>query len=868
MPKMPLRFGALGFLVLVGSGLLLGSLQLPPNRWPRTPRRTSGALRALNEWTAARAWPEADIPRTGYYEAHQYSRSLLVSKPGPSGAAASLADRWRSIGPLNIGGRTLDIAFNPLNPSTVYAGSASGGLWRTLNGGVGPRAWSYVPTGFPVSAVSSIAIPPADSLTIYIGTGEVYNYRKAIGGAVVRTTRGSYGIGILKSTDGGSTWNLSLDWSAHQDRGVWAVRIDPSNSSRVWAATTEGVYRSTNAGASWTPVLNVIMATDIEVDPTNGNQVFAACGNFASPGFGIYRTTDGGANWTRLSSGLPSYGGMARLSISPSSPNVIYAGIGNGSADGAGTWLCRSSNSGTSWSTVSTTDYSTYQGWYSHDVAVHPTNPDHVIAVGIDIWRSLTGGSNPVKLSVWENAYGGVVPEGGPEGDAVYSHADHHSITFNPANPQVVYFGTDGGVFRTTDGGVTFQGVNGGYQSTQFYNGFSNATGDTVPAMGGMQDNFTAIYQGTGAWNRVIGGDGCWTAIDPANPLVMYGSYQFLNILRSTDGGANFAPVTPPNAGTTSFVAPYVLSPVNPMAVFAGRSAVYRSFDRGSTWTAGASLNGNPVISLASANNLSQYILFAGTVPNGLGRSIYRSSNGGSTWTDVTATLPNRYPMDIAVDPTNSSRAFVVFGGFGTSHVFMTENSGGLWQDIGASLPDLPTSAVFVDPVHPDHIYVGNDLGVFVTFNEGGLWGAMNEGLPDAAVVADISLAAGPRRLRVATHGNGVFERSIPETATGVPEDPLAVSRITTFTMSPNPFRSSTRIAFSLEAAADVELAIYDVAGRLERRLVTASRREAGNHVISWDGTGDTGRPVASGRYFARLRAGGEVRSLTLLRVR
>ena len=207
--------------------------------------QVSGARRALDMLSDIRAYPNKKLPDVGFFKAYEFSKRSLRKR-----GAGIQVQPWRAIGPHNIGGRTLAVALNPMNPTTIYAGSASGGLWRSYSGGSGANAWQKVPTGFPVLGVSSIAIAPNDSNTIHIGTGEVYGSPESFPGIVGdRTTRGSYGIGILKTSDGGQTWIKSLDWTLNQRRGVQALAIDPLDSNTIWAATTEGTYKSTDAGS-------------------------------------------------------------------------------------------------------------------------------------------------------------------------------------------------------------------------------------------------------------------------------------------------------------------------------------------------------------------------------------------------------------------------------------------------------------------------------------------------------------------------------------------------------------------------------------------------------------------------------------------
>ncbi len=459
--------------------------------------KTSGALEALRFWEEQRAYPNETIPSKGFSQAYEYTKSSTLSKNSNS---LSL-DEWTPIGPHNIGGRTISIALNPLNPNTIYAGSASGGLWRSHTAGEGADAWDYIPTGFPVLGVGAIVIDPNDTNTIYIGTGEVLAYQNSIGGVAVRATRGSYGIGILKTTDAGTTWTKSLDWSYNQDRGVQAMRINPLNSNTVWAGTSEGTYKSTDAGETWELVHTTIMVTDIVINPIDTNLVFIACGNMGSAGNGIYRTTDGGEGWTKLTNGLPSsYGGKALFSMYEASPNIIFLSIGNGFWSGAGTWLCKTSDNGDNWTILNEFDYATYQGWFAHFVVVHPNDTNKLICAGVDVYKSTDGGQNLFQKSFWWKWNFGRPLPGEPEGPEDYSHADHHAFAVHPTDPNTVYFGNDGGVFKTTDFGETFAGRNGGYQSTQFYNGFTSSNTDSLLSMGGLQDNSTAIYDGQVAW--------------------------------------------------------------------------------------------------------------------------------------------------------------------------------------------------------------------------------------------------------------------------------------------------------------------------------------------------------------------------------
>lgn len=822
------------------------------------PEKISGAYKALNWWSQQRAYPEPAMPDVGHYKAFEHSQKMKKA------ATVATSDKWTALGPHNMGGRTLAIAFNPQNPNTIYAGSASGGLWRSYSAGVGARAWEYVSTGFPVLGVSSIAFAPDDSSTIYIGTGEVYHYQNVGTGSAYRATRGTYGIGILKSTDGGQTWTKSLDWSYEQKRGVWAVRVNPHNPNTVWAATTEGTYRSYDAGTTWQRVHDVIMNMDLVFHPADTSLVIATYGNFGSPGHGIYRTVDGGTTWQKSTQGLPeTFAGKAQLATSQSYPDIFLVSIGNGFTGGDGhTWLCMSVDAGETWSIVSEQDYSRWQGWFAHDVAVHPDNFAIVMAVGIDTWKSTAGGSSLEKKTSWQLWYPGQLEPGQPEGPPNFTHADHHDVVYHPQNPDIIYLATDGGVFRSTDGGETFEGCNGGYQTTQFYNGFSNSQQDSLLAIGGLQDNGTIVYRGTTAWDRlVIGGDGCWTGIDFSNDNIMYGSWQYLSIARSTNRGRSFGSIAVPGSERiTSFVGPFVVGISDPTVLYAARDIVYKSQTRGGNWAetnGGRPLDGNPVMSMAISFQ-SADVVYAATAPyEGRRSGLFRTTDGGDSWTNITGILPDRFPTDLAVDPNNDKTVYVTFSGFGSSHLYKSTDGGDTWTDIGAGLPDVPTNAVTVDRHHDNIIYVGNDLGVYASLDGGKSWMEFSDGLPDAVIAMDLVISPSNNKLRVATHGNGVYQRSLLDSPAAVEAKETATPENFGLEQNyPNPFNSSTVIPFSLAQEETVSLSVYNSQGQKVKDLFLNQRRPAGRHEIRWDGRGTDGQPVAGGAYFYKITVG------------
>ena len=838
------------------AALMLAALWLildRPDEKQAEAAEVSEAFEALVFWNRQRAYPNPDIPRQGLVRVFEEEQALNVARK------SAAVPPWEPLGPHNIGGRTLALAINPENPSTIYAGAASGGLWRSYSGALGAQAWQRVPTGLPVLGVSAIAIAPDDTSTLYIGTGEVYWYQNIERGLAIRPTRGSYGLGILKSTDAGATWTKSLDWSYDQRRGVQMIRINPLNTRAVWAATSEGVLVSYDAGATWQTALDVIMATDVLLHPADTTIVFAAVGNLGSTGHGLYRSRDAGATWDKLDNGLPGeFNGKALLAAHPGDPDLIYASIGNGWWSGAGTWLARSVDDGDSWEIVSEDDYATFQGWFAHFVGIRPDDPQRLVIGGVNLWRSDDGGTTLVQGD--RTNFNDPEPPIGQEIASSYIHPDLHAMAFHPENPDIVFIASDGGVFRSDDGGLTMVSANGGYQTVQFYKGFSNSHQDSLFAIGGLQDNGSILYTGTKRWRFINGADGNWSAIDPRNDATTYTSAQRLTLFRARGGDLAFDNISPPRRDQTGFIAPFVLAPSAPNILYAGSDIVFRSTNQGSNWLRtnnSLPLDGNPVLTLA-VSPVNPDVVFAATAPVSSRARLFRTQNGGASWSDVTGSLPNRYLMDIALDPINTATVYVVASGYGSPHVFKSIDGGSTWQDAGAGLPDLPTSSVVLDPEFPQHVYVGNDLGVYFSKDGGQSWSLFSDGLPEAVIAMDLSISSTNHKLRLATHGNGAYERQLAS----VLDPPPVVEAFVLGQNFPNPFQDRTVIAFDVPEETPVRMTVYDVQGRHVATLVDQTMR-AGNHRVVFENPG-----LASGVYICRMEAGSFSASRTMVVVR
>lgn len=833
----------------------------------------TGAKLSFDYIGHVRTYPYKELPKEGFVRAFEQAKEMHPSQK------AKQLKTWESIGPVNIGGRTLALAINPSNPNIVFAGSASGGLWKSISGGSGFDAWDYVSTGFPVLGVAAIAIDPQNPDVMYIGTGESYGTDVNMPGiGPVRTTRGSYGIGILKSTDGGETWEKSLDWALDQRRAVQKIAINPLRSNTVWAATTEGTYRSRNGGETWQLIHDVAMATDIVFNPSDTSIVYTANGGMGSLGHGAYRTEDAGSTFEKMdfisAEGPSQFRGKAVLAISKSDPNVIMASIGNSDGttgidqgiEGNRTWLMRSDNGGDTWTLVfSNSDvYASFQGWYSHAIAIHPSNPQIVWAAGepYSLYKSDNGGGNLGSVEPLP-----AEPPGGNDPENLYpflnNWADHHDIIFHPTNSDIIYFINDGGIFRTTDGGVTVENCNSGYQTVQFYNGVSNSDTNGSLMMGGLQDNNSIIYEGSLNWRRVWAGDGSWTALNQIDNNIAYLSAQYGQAVYSDDlfterrfGDRSAHPdfdIFPKEE--TNFLTPLVLSPVDNKTLYIGGEKILKSTDEGISWTItnrGNALDGN-AMSVLAASHQSLNVVYAASSPKATRPNVYRTNNGGDSWLNITGTLPDRFPTDLAIDPNDDEKVYITFGGFGTSHVFKTENGGSTWTDIGTGLPDIPTWAVTVDPEFPNHIYVGNEIGVFQSLDGGETWEDISANLPDAIFAMELVISKSNRKLRVASHGNGVYQIDLP--AADFNEEPDLPLGFELKQNYPNPFNPTTTIRYDLKKIGKVKLEVFDITGKLVTTLVDYAQG-IGIYEVHFDG-----RRLSSGTYIYRLQVGNKISS-------
>jgi photosystem II stability/assembly factor-like uncharacterized protein len=838
MKKLLLVLGA-ALVSLAVFALLISSKKEVSKKSEYTERKTA-AWDALQFMNTSNAYPGKDIPEDAFTRGYEDYKERFANTALRNMAATT----WQNIGPNNLGGRTLCMAFDPVDTSIIWLGSAGGGLWKSNTGGRGVNAWTYVPTGFPVRGVSAVVINPNNRDEMYIGTGETYSYATTVNGLVHRPTRGTVGIGILKSTDRGLTWSHVLNWSYSQKRGIWEIAFNPLNTNTLYAATTEGVYKTTNGGATWAQVLNQQMVMDLDIDPVDTNIVYAGVGNVDSPAKGIYKTSNSGASWTLLTNGLPAatYQGRITLALNPLNHKTVYALI----ADLFSTkGFYRSRDQGNTWTAVNTTyDIVSYQGWYANGLLMKSNDSTRFLFAGVDVHITTNSGStiNPINGNV---------------------HSDIHGIYNNPLNPNKIYILTDGGLFRSDNFGTSCYECTDGYVTSQFYIG---STSPFTPNLiiAGAQDNYTNVYNGTLYWDPIIGGDGSFNAINHLNDNTQFASYQYLNILRTDDDWFNYdyvfqSPSSSQGGNPAAFIAPFVLSKKDTAVLYAGSNYLNRSNDGGATWSTpfpGLVDNGKVILSMGLSSTNVDSLYFA-TVPSDTGTgsiSVFRSTNGGSSFTNITGTLPDRYPRAIAVNPKKSNELFIVFSGFGTGHVYKSINAGNTWTNMTGTLPDLPFHTVAYLPATPDTVFVGSDAGVFCSMNGGSSWFALNTGLPDGVLVFDLKYSSIDNSLVAFTHGNGIYKASLNNLTIDIAETPSFVHDFTQSIFS-NPAHDYLQIMINSGVIGSALVSVYDINGRLVKETTHEAVTTGKNNI-----TIDI-KSLSSGTYILKTDLGGESKS-------
>ena len=790
------------------------------------------SIKQREEWYHhQRAFPLKHIPaglRVKALQTRQMMEAQALATMEPSATSA-----WSFIGPEptipilaepftgspNVSGRVTAIAVDPTNANVVYIGGADGGVWKTTNGGTN---WTPISDSQASLAVGSIAIDPSNHLNIYVGTGEDNNNQDGYSGA-----------GILKSTNGGTTWtHISGPFVGPFDSvtgggSIGSLAVHPTNGQILLAGATlsgaDGVYRSADGGSTWKLVLggSGFPATAVVFDPTNGNNAYAAIGYmFGNASNGVYGSTDGGQTWKALlvANGAPA--GRIALAIAPSSPSTLYASVAyaniGSTSDGSLFALFKSTNSGGTWTKLTATpNYCNPQCWYDMALSVAPNNANVVFAVGAyqystnsqtTVIRTTNGGTS------WSLLGGGA--------NGVKVHTDGHAVAFS-ADSSTVFVGTDGGVWTSpnvTASSVNWTSLNSTLGLTQFYNHLVVDPTDVSRAFGGAQDNGPQEYTGSLQWTGVAAcGDGGFAAIDPLSVSTVYVTGHGPCIEKSTTGGGlgTYSAVAPsiPTSDRVAFIPPVVLDPSSPLNVYVGADVLFQSTDGASTWNAiSPDLTQGGTVSIVAVAPSDSNTIYTGSDDAVI--AVTRSALSGklSSWFNA-STAATRAVTDIKVDPTTSTTAYATYGGFSgfndtVGHVFKTTTGGASWTDISGNLPNIPVTSIEIDPDIANTYYVGTDVGAFYTSNGGTKWSPLGTGLPNVGVMS-LELQQATRTLVAGTHGRSawslslanLFTLSVTEAGTGSGSVTSSPSGITCPSTCSASFASGTGVTLTAKAS-------------------------------------------------------------------
>lgn len=844
--RLVLRSASLATLLI----LLATSLLLMKGRIEKSPARWQAPSLEPNDWMAMqRMYPYDRINTAAFLSATQQASDFMKKSPGGT-------NPWTFAGPDNIGGRITDIESPAGSPSTLYVGAATGGILKTSDLGL---TWTNLFNDVPVISVGDIAIDPNDSQVIYCGTGEANS-----------SSFSFLGNGMYKSTDAGATWNhIGLINSAYIAR----VLVDYSNSQRVFAAacgnlfTTNderGIFRSDDGGQTWQRVLYLTDSTsaiDLVQDPTNPQVLYASMwervrGLTYRRSFGqtsgIWKSTDGGTTWNEMTNGLIKGSNVGRIgiAIAKSNPDILYAFY---DLDNMEVAVFKTIDGGQSWTRTNDAALNGMNsnfGWYFGQVRVDPLNPNRVFVMGVNLFRTDNGGSSWTDLSSWD------------------IHVDHHAMIFDEANNRIIE-GNDGGLYRSQNNGTTWTKINN-LPLTQFY-AIDIDYQSPERIYGGTQDNNTirTLTGGISDWEVILGGDGMYTLVDYTNSNTIYAEYQWGNLYRSDDGGYNLNYIAGPMSGDrVNWSAPLAMHPVDPSTLYFGTYRVWKSTDKGDSWqavsadlTAGINQYFYSVTTIA-VSNLDPSVVLAGT---GDGK-VHVSTNDGQTWQNISAGLPNRWITKVAFDPFNAQTIYATLSGFRWDeplpHVFKSTNLGSTWTDISGNLPEFPVNDIALDPDIPGRIIVALDAGVYGTGDGGQTWSWIWDGLP-AVPVYTMKVHVPSRTIVVGTYGLSCYKASLDQIFTGI-DSPRNTNSIR-LAADPNPFTSTTTIRVTLPVPDLIKVSVYAADGKLVQEIFNGNL-SGGAQKIIWNPSAGFQKDIPAGVYLVRLEGRNYSGSAKILR--
>ncbi len=788
---------------------------------------------------------------------------------------------WRSIGPALMGGRVTDIEGVPGDPNTVYVATGSGGIFKTTNGGID---WTPIFDRENTISVGDIALEPGNPDVIWVGTGES-NVRNSV----------SFGDGVYKSTDGGKNWK---HMGLKDSNTISKVIVHPKNPDIVYVAAVghawgqnaeRGVFMTTDGGKTWQKTLfidNGHGASDLEIDPVNPNILYAGMWRFerkpwtftsGSEKGGVYRSTDGGRTWSKLEKGLPKMIGRIGLAVSPSNPNIVYAILE--AKEGT---LYKSDDKGENFRQVYKNQNIVGRGFYYTQVEADPTDENKIYAVASPLFKSIDGGRSFQRI-------------------APNIHIDFHALWIDPLNPKRMWTGQDGGVAVSTDEGKSWEYVNN-FAAGQFYQIFADNAAPFYNISGGLQDNGTWIGPSRNRepsgilnddWRMISFGDGFFAISHPDNPDLFLTESQGGNVVR-TDMKNREQQLVVPFFGIGgaaendkirfNWNAPLIPSPHDKNTVYLAGSSVFKSTDFGKNWTAiSGDLTANnrerlkdaggpvftentsaeyfgTIISLAESP-IKKDLIWAGSDDGNL----QVTTNGGSSWTNITKNVGNNVPQDssvshIELSRVNENTAYISFDRHKFDdykpYIFKTTDGGRSFSNITGNLPaNAYVHVVREDPRNTNLIYAGTELGIYASWDGGRNWTELNMKNFPRVAVHDILIHPRDNDLILGTHGRSIWvfddAAAIQQVNSNVLQsdgflfEPRPAyrfaTRMTRYGIGDKPFRgqnppNGALITYYLKAKADektpVKMQVFDSSNKMIVEQKNLSKEKGINRAV------------------------------------